>query len=166
MKATFLQLLIFFTVFISGCSNNTGNKVDSSDKNKQQVKVKPPSSFPDTLLIQNKSAVFYFPDSIQLEKIQMNTDKSVFESNEHEFFYQIRNAKGVIKQNTPSLNVVDAKKVRFIRFTKDNDTSIVIDLDSKMDSHGLFLFDGKQDPKQVDMMNIDTELWVYFKTSN
>jgi hypothetical protein len=38
-----------------------------------------------------------------------------------------------------------------------------IDLDKYAETYGLFLFDGKKSPKLVDMMNIDTELYVYFK---
>ena len=164
----FIQIFcsIFLTVLLANCSDSNGSNKNSINKSESQVNVKPGSSFQDTLLIQNKSAVFFFPDSIQLEKIKLNTEKSVFESTEHEFFYQIRNAKNVIKQNNPSLNIVDAKKIRFINFTKDDKSSLVIDLDSKMDSYGLFLFDGRKDPKLVDMMNIDTELWFYFNNSN
>ena len=165
---SFFNIALFFSIslFFSYCSNTTGNKKNSITVAEVKDKAKPASSYQDTLLIHNKAAVFYFPDSFQLKKIQLKVEKSVFESREHESFYQIRNAKNVIKQNTPSVSIRDAKNVRYLKFIKENDTTHIIDLDSKLDPYGLFLFDGNQDPKLVDMMNVDTELWFYFKNSH
>ena len=80
----------------------------------------------------------------------------------HEYFYQMRNARIVLNKNWPRIKIIEANNIRFLLFKKKNNEQTIIDLDTKGDPHGLFLFDQKQDPEQADMMNIDTELPRYF----
>lgn len=123
---------------------------------------KSPSSFNDTLIIDSPSAVFYFPDSLQLEKIKGTMKKDVFESEEHSFYYQMRNAHNVLKKYWPKIRVVETSESRFLLFIKKDKKRTLIDLNSKGDMCGLFLFDGKKEPELADMMNIDTALGFYF----
>lgn len=126
------------------------------------VPTKPPSNYSDTLVVNQPSAVFYYPDSLQLEKIKVLTEKWVFEGITHDFLYSMRNAQIVLKKSSPSIKIIEAKKVRYLLFRKLNHESVYIDLDTKMDPYGLYLFDKEKDPQLVDMMNIETELWNYF----
>jgi len=113
--------------------------------------------------IDSRAAVFYLPDSLQLEKIKALTDSAIFEATMHEYYFQMRNARMSIKRDWPRLKIVEAKNIRFLLFKgKDND-STYIDLNTKNDSHGLFLFQPGKKPHYADMMNIDTELGYYFK---
>lgn len=122
---------------------------------------KPPAYYRDTLKIDVKAAVFYRPDSLQLQKIKEITEERIFESQMHEYFFQMRNARIVLKKNWPSIHIVEAKNVRYLLFKKWNNMSVCVDLDKK-DPYGLFLFDNKKDPHFTDMMNIDSELPFYF----
>ncbi len=124
---------------------------------------KPAATYTDTLLINFAAAVFYQPDSIQLYRIKTQTDPMVFDGTMHEYFYQMRNARMVIKKNWPQLTVVESKNYRFLLFIKKNNTPEYIDLDTKNDSHGLFVFDGKKSPLMVDMSNIETQISFYLK---
>lgn len=168
MYSTILRIILitYLTVIVLACSDSYNKGEKSLEKKDKKINSKAASNFQDTLNINEQAAVFYFPDSLQLIEIKKSTDKSTFESLEHEYFYQIRNAKKVIKQNQPGLQILDAKNVRYIKFIRKNKTSSIIDLDTKMDTYGLFLFDGNKDPLQTDMMNVDTELWFYFKPSH
>jgi len=160
-----------FTIYIvsvlsltASCSSNPaqdqGKKISPS---RQQVLTKPPSNFHDTMQIDSRAAVFYLPDSLQLEKIKALTDSAIFEATMHEYYFQMRNARMSIKRDWPRLKIVEAKNIRFLLFKgKDND-STYIDLNTKNDSHGLFLFQPGKKPHYADMMNIDTELGYYFK---
>jgi len=160
-----------FTIYIvsvllltASCSSNSapdqGKKISPS---RQQVLTKPPSNFHDTMQIDSRAAVFYLPDSLQLEKIKALTDSAIFEATMHEYYFQMRNARMSIKRDWPRLKIVEAKNIRFLLFKgKDND-STYIDLNTKNDSHGLFLFQPGKKPHYADMMNIDTELGYYFK---
>jgi hypothetical protein len=123
---------------------------------------KPPSSYRDTVLIRDSAAVFYNPDSLQLEKIRAVTEKGIFESNVHEYFFQMRNSRNVMAKYYPRLRIIEVKNARFLLFVKQGGEKELVDLDTKNDQSGIFLFDARKSPRFVDMTNIDTELGFYF----
>lgn len=160
-----LNLLILFTVTLSACSGASEKKNNvqiqaATPSNK--VITKPPSSYSDTLIISGASAIFYDSDSLQLVKTKAINKKMDYESMVHDCFYQIRNAKMVMKQYWPKLKVIDTSKARYLLFVKADKSKTYIDLNTKYDMCGLFLFDGKKDPVLADMTNVDTELANYF----
>jgi len=110
-----------------------------------------------------RAAVFYLPDSLQLENIKELTDPAIFDATMHEYFFQMRNARMSINRDLPQLKIVEAKNVRYLLFQGEGNDSTYIDLNSRNDSHGLFLFQPAKKPHYSDMMNIDTELGYYFK---
>ena len=128
----------------------------------KQIISKPPSSYTDSLIITPESAVLYNSDPLQLEKIKAINKEMVFESMVHDCFYQMKNARMVLKKYWPQLKIIDTSKARYLVFIKADKSKTYIDLDTKNDMCGLFLFDGKKDPILIDMTNIDTELRFYF----
>ncbi len=160
-----ISLAIFLTQLFFACTG-TGEK-KSTDLQKiipgTKILSKPPSSFSDTLMIATPAAVFYNPDSLQLEKIKSIYNKNVFESVTHESFYQMKNARLVLKKYWPQIQVIETSKVRYLQFIKKDKSKMIIDLNTKNDISGIFLFDTKKDPELIDMMNIDTALGFYFK---
>ena len=127
------------------------------------IRAKPPSHYQDTLIIQEASVVFYYPDSLQDQTIKMITDSAIYTSTVHEMFYQMRNSKIVLHKYYPSLKIIEAKNFRYLFFKSEEGNSQYIDLNTKNDAGGMFIFDGKQAPRLVDMTNIETELGFYFK---
>ncbi|MEO8172877.1 MAG: hypothetical protein ABI581_07330 [Sediminibacterium sp.] len=146
-----------------GLKNNAGQQDSIISTAVAQNLQKPVSSYNDTLNIGVVSAVFYNPDTIQLEKIRSVNKEMVYKSLVHECFYQMRNARIVLKKYWPDVPIIETSKARYLRFTGQNKKDTVIDLNKRNDIGGIFLFDRKKDPIQVDMMNIDTELNFYFK---
>ena len=145
------------------CRERTGDKKASTDITKvRQTLTKPASTFQDTLKVDFTAAVFYHSDSLQLQKMKEITDPGVFDASMHEYFYQMRNARISIKKDYPTVKIVEAKNLRFILFI-GNASHVLIDLDTKNDPYGLFLFEQTREPHISDMMNIDTELGFYFK---
>lgn len=165
MKRIFhISVVVSIVSFLGiSCSNST-NKEEPQEKPTQEkpILTKPPASYQDTLLIDKTAAVFYHPDSVQLEKIKKIEDSLVYEGTMHEYFYQMRNSRIVIKKGWPNISIIEANNVRYLLFKKKDNETTIIDLDAKGDPHGLFLFDQKHAPEQVDMMNIDNELPRYF----
>lgn len=123
---------------------------------------KPPSSFADTVTITHPAAVFYSPDSLQLEKIKSLTDPVIFDGSIHEYYYLMRNAKMVIAKTMPRLKIIEAKNVRYLLFTRHGNQKDCIDLNSYSNASGLFLFNGVKAPLESDMANIETVLGSYF----
>src|SRR5438477_9819935 len=98
-----LQLFTCFILifFICSCSHSgqQDKPVQIRVESKSFPKDKPPSSYSDTLIINSTAAVFYSPDSVQLEKLRSITDKGAFDANLHEYYFLTRNARLVIKKN-------------------------------------------------------------------
>ena len=109
------------------------------------------------------SAVFYNPDSLQLDKIKAISKKDNFDTEVHNCFFLMRNARNVLKKYWPGIHISETKTHRFLLFVKKDKTRICIDLNSNGDMCGIYLFDGKKEPELADMMNIDTALGFYFK---
>lgn len=162
MKEIAIYILLVFLLLIScNCKNEKNNKAEKRLIHKVALS-KPPSNYQDTLVIDFTAAIFYYPDSLQLLKIKESIDSGVYESTMHEYFYQMRNARIALSKNWANVKIIEANKARYLLFKKRNYETKIIDLDTKGDSYGLFLFDQEQNPEQVDMMNIDTELPRYF----
>lgn len=137
---------------------------DSSQysEKKNERKSKPASGYKDTLMISFTAAVFYSPGPIQLKELRSVTDSMIFESMQHDCFYQQRNARHLLQKKWLQIKIVDAINVRYLLFRRPDSAITIIDLDTQNDPCGIFLFDTKKEPLFVDMTNIETELGFYF----
>ena len=152
-----IVLTFMLLTAVSSCSAG-GSGADG----KQNVLKKPPSSFSDTLVINEKAAVFYSPDSLQLEKIKSVNEKMIFESMQHDCFYEMRNARLVLKKYWPQIGIIESSRARYFLFRKADKSEQIIDLNTIGDMCGLFLFEKTKNAEIADMANIDTELGFYF----
>jgi hypothetical protein len=158
-------LLCFIFGFMYSCNQPSSKKSIPSEnipEHKDTIRIKPPSGFSDTLTIHFPAAVFYNPDSLQLQKIKEITAKNEYETEVHNCFYLMRNARIEMKKYWPGVHIVETSVSRYLLFVKADKTKICIDLNTKGDMCGIFLFDGKKEPELADMMNIDTALGFYF----
>ena len=161
----FLGLTV--TIFLLSCSG----KKNSTKKIETKVPVdsmhhafnKPASGYTDTLRITSKSAVFFTLDSNQFKKLQQLLPDVEYQTEVHNCFYQMRNARNVLHQYWPTVKIIEATRVRYLLFIKNDQKNTCIDLDGKIDNCGIFLFDGKKEPEFIDMMNVDTALHFYFE---
>jgi uncharacterized protein YuzE len=154
-------LLIFLLILTWCCTNKTETKREKNNSIIAPLK-KPPSSYQDTFVILNKAVVFYRPDSLQLEKIRQLNKAPIFESMQHDCYYQMRHAATILKLYFPGITVNETNKARYLLFITAGNDKIYIDLDQQGDMCGIFLFDEVNQPMLADMMNIDTQLASYF----
>ena len=165
--ATTLKALIGLALmnFLYSCSNGNNNNdaLKPTPAKKETIRRKPPASFSDTIMIDFPSAVFYNPDSLQLERIKGITLTNEYKTEVHNCFYLMRNARKVLKKYWPRIHIIETSANRYLLFVKADKTKTYIDLDNKGDMCGIFLFDGKKEPEPADMMNIDTTLGFYFE---
>jgi hypothetical protein len=161
-------VFIFSAFLLTGCTNAGSSKKNITRPQKTSPPSpvqynKPPANFNDTLVINNPSAVFYNPDSLQLIKIRAVSKKENYETEVHNCFYLMRNARTVLKKYWPKIHIIETKTNRFLLFVKKDKSKTYIDLNLNGDMCGIFLFDGKKGPELADMMNIDTALGFYFE---
>jgi len=159
-----ILFLVVLAIYLS-CADKPGKVIPAITKQQQTVNTvpKPPGSYSDTLVIRVSSAVFYQPDSLQLLRYKAIISARDFESETHNSYYQMRNARMVINKYWPRLQIIETTRARYLLFVKSDNQKVLIDLDKQGDMWGIFLFDGKQDPELADMMNIDSFLGFYFQ---
>ena len=163
MKKLLGSYIILF--FLLACRHQSGkNDEASNDNSKKEHKpiTKPPAMFSDTLKIDTKAAVFYYPDSLQLEKIKAGIDTSSFDAIMHEYFYQFRYVHNVLNKYWPGIKIVEARNVRYLLFMKAGKSKEIIDLDTKYDPYGLFIFNPQKNPIQLELTNAPSEIGFYF----
>jgi hypothetical protein len=157
------RLLFFASSLLFTISNScTDAPRHAKSENNTTTPGKPPSGFLDTLTITGPAAVFYSPDSLQLKKIKSLTEPAIFDGSMHEYYYLMRNAKMVVAKTMPHLEIIEAKNVRYLLFTRHGNQKDCIDLNLYNNACGLFLFDGVKAPHESDMANIETTLESYF----
>lgn len=156
-------ITILLSQLFSGCTPPAEKKSINSRKDSvSEILSKPPSSYSDTLVITSTCAVFYTPDTAQLQKIKSVNNRMIFESLTHDCFYQMKNARTVLKKTWSRVMIIEASKVRYLLFIKTDKSKVSIDLNTKNDICGLFIFNRVKAPELVDMTNLDTALDLYF----
>jgi hypothetical protein len=156
--------IFFILIILLSCSDSDPVKKPENNMvptNETSLK-KPGATFQDTVFVSEAAAVFFSPDSAQLSKLKAVTDTMIFESMEHDCFYQMRNARRVLSSNYKSLPIFEILKGRYIKFQLADGSFQIIDLDLNNEPCGLYLFRKDKEPRFADMMNIDTELGFYF----
>ena len=146
------------------CGHPSGKNETSKDDRKKEHKsvTKPPTFFFDTLKIDSKAAIFYYPDSLQLEKIKAGIDTTVFDAVMHEYFYQFRYVHNILNKYWPKIKIVEARNVRYLLFIKADKSNEIIDLDTKYDPYGLIVFEPQKSPAQLELTNAESEFGFYF----
>ncbi|MFI5152845.1 MAG: hypothetical protein ACHQET_05890 [Chitinophagales bacterium] len=156
-------VIIFFVCSCSQSPEKNNRQTNKNEVSKPPIIKKPPSSFGDTAIIDRESAVFYNPDTLQMEKIKSVNEERVYATITHDCYYQMQNARNVIRQYWPRIRIVEVIKARYLLFIRQDKSKMCIDLNAKNDICGLFLFDPRKDPELVDMPNIDSFLGFYFR---
>lgn len=159
----FLFFGVSFCLMVS-CSNSTQQNTTDTKKNipTDSIHQKPASSFSDTVTIGFPAAVFYNPDSLQLLKIKAATDTMIFGSIMHEYEYQMKYSRKVLKKQYPKIKIISVMNARYIQFNKADGKKEIIDLNNNNNTCGLYLFNVKNVPLPADMMNIESALYFYF----
>jgi hypothetical protein len=157
--------ILAFMLFVFSCSQTPekrNQQVKKDQAPKPLIIKKPPSSFNDTVVIDREAAVFYNPDSLQMQKIKSVNEERVYATITHDCFYMMQNARDVIRKFWPRIRIVEVVRARYLLFVRNNKNKICIDLNAKNNICGLFLFDPKKNPELADMPNINTSLGFYF----
>jgi len=156
---------LMYLLFIMLSCNDTHKENSTKAKSAigQGRLIKPASSYQDTLSVSIPSAVFYYPDSVQLLKYKALIDSNAYKSIDHEFYYQLHYAHIAIQKQWPSVRILECKQHRYIRFNKSDGSNEYVDLDTKGDIYGLFVFDGKKHAEQIDLTNVETQVGFYFQ---
>ena len=112
----------------------------------------------DTLVIKEPCAVVFHPDSLKLKRLKNESTAEEYDIIIDDAMYYLNQSSNFL--NEKGIKLVDTESNKII-FIKENKEYLFINLDSLY--WGIILFDGKQNPKIVEMTNIEEEYNGYFK---
>jgi hypothetical protein len=160
----FIFSFLIVSLLLACNSSSTKNKT-TEEESGATIKAyrKPLSGYTDTLIINRSAAIFFNVDSVQLAAIKTMLSNRNYENDVHDCFYQMRNARIVLAKSWPQVPIQEAVKIRYLLFIKKDNNKTLIDIDSRNDMCGIYLFNAVKEPEWVDMTNIDTALEQYFK---
>ena len=155
-------LITLVILSILGCRNKQGSEQVNEQLQDKPAKItKAVSSSGASLVVEKRAVLFFHPDSIQLESFRSTTNAQIYETMTHDCFFQMRNARNVLKRSWPGIRIKEVRDTRYLLFVKEDGNVVRYDLDS-LDLCGMVLFDPVKDPVIADMMNVETELGFYF----
>lgn len=171
---TSLKFLLLFSFAISSCATkdqkqetksethifsiDTAQKIDAIQK---QFASKKLSSESDTLTINTKSAVFYQPDSLQIEKRMKESGEEAFRAGADDYVYHVNTSANYLEKQ--GLPVIESKNKKYIQFIMKDKKVKLIKLDTLPELWGMYLFDPMKMPHYADITLIERDYKSYFK---
>lgn len=169
-----LRLLLLLSLTVFSCATNdqkqetksdtfissadTTQKVDTP---KAQIAPQPSPLDTDTLTIDRKAAVFYQPDSLQIEKRMKEAGEADFRAGADDYIYYVNTSAEYLEKQ--GLSVLDAKNKKYLKFVLADKRTHVINLDTLQELWGMYLFDPKKKPYAADMTMIEDEYKNYYR---
>lgn len=114
----------------------------------------------DTLTIDQASAVFYQPDSLQIEKRKRQVGEGDFRAGMDDYIYYINTSAEYLEKR--GLPVMDAKNRTYLRFVMADRNEQLIKLDTLKELWGMYLFDPGKKPFYADIVEIEEAYQKYF----
>lgn len=114
----------------------------------------------DTLVVDRKAAVFYQPDSLQMEKRAKKVGEDFRIGADDDMYlmhlsYEFAESK--------KLSILDIKGPKFLKFVYADKSHSFVKLDTLPALWGVYFFEPTKKPKEIDIANIEDEYDAYFK---
>lgn len=169
-----LRILLLLTFTACSCATNDQKQkhesdavISSADTTQKLVIPKAqtaPQTSPldaDTLTVGSKAAVFYQPDSLQINKRMKEVGEADFRAGADDYIYYINTSVEYLEKE--GLRVFDAKNKNYLKFVLADKRVQVIKLDTLQELWGIYLFDPKKKPYVADITIIEDEYKSYYK---
>ena len=158
-----LMLLLFLT--LSSCSTKTDKgKTDlpqTAVESSNTLEKKPLTvDNSDTLVIDRKAAVFYSPDTTQIERRKKEVGEDNFYAGADDYLNYMQTSQDFL--DSVNLPIVDAKDNKYLKFIRFDKVQNVVKMDTLPELWGIYLFNPSKKEKLVDMTMIDEEYKNYF----
>ncbi len=128
---------------------------------KDKVKVENPLPAEDTLEVKGKSAVFFMFSEEELDEMKEELGEDFLTAADDAGFYR---AESYAYLQGEGVEIFSTEN-RYALFKKDNGEEVTIDKKAIDANWNVVLFDGKQDPKTVPVIEIQKEGSAYFKST-
>jgi hypothetical protein len=110
--------------------------------------------------VKGRCAVFYSPDSIEIEHLKNKIGEDNFYGVVDDNNYYNSEAMKILESKNIKIIITDN---RYIEFIKDNGQTTLLDKKSFEAKWGVILFDGKKEPLSVNPVEIAPDVEKYFQ---
>lgn len=162
MKLLFFSAMILVLVSCKGKSSKTDEPAkDTASGNTTVVPAVTPVTSKDTLVVDKAAAVYFLPDSAQMEKWKKSVGDKDFSTVTDDWSSYMNSASEYLK--TTSTPVVDASGKKVIVFVKSGGAQSLVGIDTISNYWGYYLFDPAKDPQYADITMMQDAYKKYFK---
>ena len=147
-------------IFLASCTGKSGKKETTGTDTIEQSAT-PPITNTDTLVIDINAAVYYLPDSIQMEKWKKEVGEKDFETVADDWSFYMNSSSEYLK--TTNLPVKDASDKKVLKFIKADKSVTLVRLDTLSNYWGLYLFSTTKEPQFSDIIMMEESYKSYFK---
>lgn len=117
---------------------------------------------PDTLIVKEKGAVFFEPDSTQIEKRKREVGEENFYVGTDDYLYYMQQCHTFLSNRKFKI-FEGLQRMRIIKFVMANNKIDIVNLDTLAELWGVFLFDPLKQPYQIDLTQVETEFKAYYR---
>ena len=114
----------------------------------------------DTLTIAKTAAVFYQPDSLQIQKRMKQVGETDFRIGMDDYIYSVNTSVEFLQKQ--GLPVLDAKNRKYLKFVSADKKFQLIKLDTLQELWGMYLFDPDKKPHYADITGIEEDYKTYY----
>lgn len=147
-------IAVLSLIFLMACGGNTDKKATPVDLPKINTTA-------DTLVIDKNSAVYYRPDSLQLERWKKQSGDKDFAVITDDWSYYMNTSNEYLMST--SIPVEDASGKKILKFVKADQSVTLIKPDTLKHYWGVYLFSPAKEPMFADLVTIEEVYKSYFE---
>jgi sugar/nucleoside kinase (ribokinase family) len=151
--------LVFIAFLLASCGSGSST-VTTTQTDSTANKQVPATPHRDTVTITERSALFFSPDSLQIEKAKHEGPEEDFYTAADDYVYYTSEAGMYF--DSVKLKSIHIQGEKVLRFVQANGTTTAFDLDTIQDLWGIYLFDPSKPPRFADILDAKEEYENYF----
>jgi hypothetical protein len=164
MNHTLKPLLLIVTM--ASCHNQIQEKpanppTSSNDIADQHVALTSDPGPSDTLTIAEKSAVFFQPDSLQIEQRKKQVGETDFNAGAGDYIFYMNSALQFL--DSVKLKTVEARNKKFLRFVGRDASQQLIRIDTLPELWGMYFFEPAKTAHLANIIDIGESYSSYYK---
>ena len=148
-------------IFFIACSGKTDKKAAPISDTTAQSAAPVVIINNDTMVIDKNAAVYYLPDSNQMEKWKIKVGERDFATVADDWSSYMNSSSEYLK--TTNIPVVDATGKKILKFIKADKSVTLVGLDTLSNFWGYYLFSTAREPQFADIIMMEESYKKYFK---
>lgn len=162
-QTNFMKIIItsLSIILLAACGGKEDKKETTGTDTTTQSIAPDLTNSTDTMVIDKNAAVYYLPDSNQMEKWKMKVGEKDFATVADDWSSYMNSSSEYLK--TTTLPVQDASGKKVLKFIKADKSVTIVGLDTLSNYWGYYLFSTNKEPEFADIVMMEESYKKYFK---